>query len=240
MTNLNELRNNELKNNYEHVLSMIQDACKSGQRSPEEVTLIAVSKTYSADDIWILYDLGCRHFGENKVQELTQKQDILPKDICWHMIGHLQTNKVKYLVGRVDMIHGVDSLKLAQEIQSKAQKEGIVQKILLEVNIAREDTKYGLVEEDVLDLIRMIHSFENISIQGLMTIAPYVTNATENQKHFRKLKQLSVDIMRENIDNVSMNVLSMGMSGDYVVAIQEGATMVRVGTGLFGKRNYNI
>lgn len=184
------------------------------------------------------YANGCRHFGENKVQEIIEKYDQLPKDIKWHMIGHLQRNKVKYIVDKVSMIHSVDSLKLAEEISKEALKKKVTVPILIEVNVAGEDTKFGTTCEEAENLIRQISLLPGISVSGLMTIAPYVDNPEENRQYFANLKQLSVDISKKNIDNVSMNILSMGMTGDYTVAIEEGATFVRVGTGIFGERQY--
>lgn len=184
------------------------------------------------------YDAGARVFGENKVQEIMDKYDQLPSDIQWHMIGHLQRNKVKYIIDKVAMIHSVDSLRLAQTIEQEAAKKDLVMPILLEVNVAEEDTKFGLKVEEVLPLLEQISSFSHIQVKGLMTIAPFVENPEENREVFRTLKKLSVDISAKNINNVTMSVLSMGMTGDYQVAVQEGSTMVRVGTGIFGERNY--
>lgn len=224
--------------NLEQVRKNIQDACRSVGRDPEEVTLIAVSKTKPVELLQEAYQAGARDFGENKVQEIMDKYPPLPSDIRWHMIGHLQRNKVKYIVGKAAMIHSVDSLRLAQTIEQEAAKHDVQVPILLEVNVAEEDSKFGLKMDEVLPLIEAIAEFPHIRVCGLMTIAPYVENAEENRMFFRQLKKLSVDIAAKNINNVSMSVLSMGMTGDYQVAVQEGATMVRVGTGIFGERNY--
>ena len=223
---------------------MVKDAHDSARNIiadelPEEVTLIAVSKTKPVEMLQTIYDAGSRDFGENKVQEMCDKIEQLPTDIRWHMIGHLQTNKVKYIVGRVSLIHSVDSLHLAQEIEKQAAKLDVIVPILIEVNIAEEESKFGIHKEETISLVREVAALPHIRIQGLMTIAPYVENPEDNRAYFRGIKQLSVDIARENIDNVSMDCLSMGMTGDYEVAIEEGATMVRVGTGIFGERNYN-
>ncbi len=203
-------------------------------------TLIAVSKTKPASDIQIAYDLGFRDFGENKVQEMCDKYEVLPKDIRWHLIGHLQTNKVKYIVDKAYLIHSVDSLKLAETIEKEAVKKNVDVNILVEVNVAAEDSKFGTTLEEATDLVLEISKLPHVHIKGLMTIAPICENPNENRSYFKKLKQLSVDIAAKNIDNVSMECLSMGMSGDYTVALEEGATYVRVGTGVFGQRNYNI
>lgn len=214
----------------------IEKACERSGRSPGEVQLIAVSKTKPVELLQEAYEAGVRDFGENKVQELTEKYDLLPKDIRWHMIGHLQRNKVKYLVGKVHLIHSVDSLRLAQEIQKEAQKRQMEVNILVEVNVAEEESKFGSTMEDALQLVREIALLPSVHIQGLMTVAPFVDNPEKNRRIFANLRQLAVDIMRKNIDNVNMNVLSMGMTGDYQVAVEEGATCVRVGTGIFGER----
>ena len=185
-----------------------------------------------------IYDENIRDFGENKVQELCSKMEQLPSDIRWHMIGHLQRNKVKYIVGKVELIHSVDTYRLAEEINIQAKKQNVIVPILVEVNIAHEESKFGISAEDAILLVEEISKLENIRIKGLMTIAPYVENPEDNRLYFRKIKQLSVDITNKNIDNVFMEILSLGMTGDYMVAIEEGATMVRVGTGIFGERNY--
>ncbi|MDD6637615.1 MAG: YggS family pyridoxal phosphate-dependent enzyme [Lachnospiraceae bacterium] len=228
-----------LMENFQSVEARIQAACDRAGRSRKEVTLIAVSKTKPVEMLQTIYDAGSRDFGENKVQEMCDKIEQLPTDIRWHMIGHLQTNKVKYIVGRVSLIHSVDSLHLAQEIEKQAAKLDVIVPILIEVNIAEEESKFGIHKEETISLVREVATLPHIRIQGLMTIAPYVENPEDNRAYFRGIKQLSVDIARENIDNVSMDCLSMGMTGDYEVAIEEGATMVRVGTGIFGERNYN-
>ena len=229
-----------LVNNYNDVLNKVHASCNAANRNIDDVTLIAVSKTKPSSDIKTLYDAGVRDFGENKVQELTTKYEELPKDIRWHLIGHLQTNKVKYIVDKVHLIHSVDSVKLAKEIEKEAAKKDIIVNILVQVNVANEDTKFGLDNNEVLQIIEEISVLPHIKIKGLMTIAPFVDDGEENRKYFNQLKQLSVDIKAKNIDNVCMDMLSMGMSGDYETAIEEGATLVRVGTSIFGVRNYAI
>lgn len=226
--NINEVRKN------------MEEACRVSGRNPEEVSLIAVSKTKPIPMLQEAYDAGCRDFGENKVQEIMDKIDRLPSDIRWHMIGHLQTNKVKYIVGKVFLIHSVDSLHLAEAISKEAVKQNTTVNILIEVNVAKENTKYGAMAEDTVSLVGKIALLPGISVKGLMTIAPYVENPQENRQYFVKLKQLAVDIKSKNIDNVHMDILSMGMTGDYMVAIEEGATYVRVGTGIFGERQYGL
>lgn len=229
-----------LKENLQQVEENIKKACKKSGRDRADVTLIAVSKTKPVEMLQTVYDCGVRDFGENKVQEMCDKMEVLPGDIKWHMIGHLQTNKVKYIVGRTELIHSVDSVHLAAEIQKQAVKKDVIVPILIEVNIAEEESKFGIYKEDTIAMVRQIAEMDHLRIKGLMTIAPFVENAEDNRLYFREIKQLSVDIKNQNIDNVSMDVLSMGMTGDYEVAIEEGATLVRVGTGIFGERNYNI
>ena len=226
--------------NPNQVRKNIQEACKAVGRDPKEVTLIAVSKTKPVPMLQEAYDAGARVFGENKVQEITDKYPQLPDDIQWHMIGHLQRNKVKYIIGKVDLIHSVDSLRLAEEISKEAVKKETEENILIEVNVAGEESKFGVSVADTEELVRQIAVLPGIHIQGLMTIAPYVENPEQNRPVFRALKKLAVDIKMKNIDNVHMDVLSMGMTGDYEVAVEEGATMVRVGTGIFGERDYSI
>lgn len=229
----------DFKKNLEIIEENICNACKKAGRSRDEVTLIAVSKTKPVEDLQAVYDLNIRDFGENKVQELKDKIEVMPEDIKWHMIGHLQRNKVKYIIGKVELIHSVDSLRLAEEISKQAKKNNVNADILVEVNIGDEDSKFGTSTEDVIGLVKDIAKLDNISIKGLMCVAPYVVDSEENRPLFHKIKDLSVDIMEENIDNVSMSILSMGMSNDYQVAIEEGATMVRIGSNLFGKRDYS-
>lgn len=181
---------------------------------------------------------GVSIFGENKVQEIVKKEVELPKNVEWHLIGHLQRNKVRQIAGKVARIHSVDSLRLAEQIQKEYEKIGETANILIEVNVAKEESKFGLMPEETEEVIREIAKFPNIKVRGLMTIAPFVENPEENRIHFQNLRKLLVDINAKNIDNISMNELSMGMTGDYEVAIEEGATYVRVGTGIFGSRQY--
>lgn len=227
-----------IKENLVQVYGNIEKACENAGRNPMEVKLIAVSKTKPVEMLLEAYEWGCREFGENKVQELAEKFERMPKDVKWHMIGHLQRNKVKYVVGKAALIHSVDSLKLAEEISREAMKKQVEVSILIEVNIAGEESKFGVRPQMAENLVREIAVLPGVHIQGLMAVAPYVENPEENRQYFALLKQLSVDISLKNIDNVNMNVLSMGMTGDYLTAIEEGATHVRVGTGIFGERHY--
>ncbi len=227
-----------LKENLEYVESQIREACERSGRLREEVTLIAVSKTKPVSVLKEAYDLGVRVFGENKVQELADKYEELPKDIRWHMIGHLQRNKVKYIIDKVELIHSVDSLRLAETIEKEAAKHNITANILIEVNVAKEESKFGLMPEELDEFVSEVAKFPHIQVQGLMTIAPFVDDPEENRGIFQRLRKLSVDIAAKNVDNITMRILSMGMTNDYTVAVEEGAAMVRVGTGIFGARDY--
>ena len=224
--------------NLKKVEDEITAACLRAGRAREDVTLIAVSKTKPESMVEEAYSVGQRDFGENKVQEICRKIEVLPQDIRWHMIGHLQRNKVRQVVGKACMIHSVDSLRLAEAISQEAVKQDRIVPVLIEVNVAQEESKFGVTTEETIALIEAAAKLPHISIRGLMTIAPFVEDPEENRPIFRKLKQLSVDIAAKNINNVTMSVLSMGMTNDYEVAIEEGATMVRVGTGIFGERDY--
>ncbi len=229
-----------VKENYNYVKQQVEETAKACGRDPKEITLIAVSKTKPLENIEELIEIGVEDFGENKVQELCDKYEHVSQPVRFHLIGHLQTNKVKYIVDKACLIHSVDSLKLAQTIQKEAAKKQVIAQILIEVNVAEEDSKFGLHTEDVIPFIQEISTMPNLHVNGLMTIAPFVDDPEDNRKYFRTLKQLSLDITSKNIDNIDMNVLSMGMTNDYKVAIEEGATMVRVGIAIFGARNYNI
>lgn len=226
-----------IKENLNRVQENIRNACARAGRKEDEVTLIAVSKTKPVSMLEEAYALGVRDFGENKVQELVDKAGQLPEDIRWHMIGHLQRNKVKYIIDKVYLIHSVDSLRLAEEISKEAVKHGVTANILIEVNVAGEESKFGVSPEDTPGLIEEISRLPAIQVRGLMTIAPFVEKAEDNRIIFNALLKLYVDISRKNIDNVHMDFLSMGMTGDYEVAVEEGATFVRVGTGIFGERD---
>ena len=229
-----------IKENLRDVEERIAKACERVGRDKNEVTLIAVSKTKPVEAIREAMEYGAVHFGENKVQEIVDKWETIPESLNWHMIGHLQRNKVKYIVDKVVLIHSVDSLRLAEQINEEAKKKQVVVPILIEVNVALEESKFGVRPEETFDLVKQISSLSNVKIMGLMTIAPFVSNPEDNRVHFKKLRELNIDIKSKNIDNVCMDVLSMGMTGDYEVAVEEGATMVRVGTGIFGERNYAV
>ena len=226
-----------LKERYEAVMSSIERACERAGRDPKDVHLIAVSKTKPVEMMRVFYELGQRDFGENHVQEIVSKSAVFP-EASYHMIGHLQTNKVRQVVGRAVLIHSVDSVHLASAVSKESVKKNMIMPILLEINVGNEESKYGFTFEEAADAARKIAGFPNLMIEGLMCVAPYVADPEENRPLFHKMYQLSVDIDRQNCDNISMNVLSMGMTNDYEVAIEEGATHVRIGTALFGHRDY--
>lgn len=225
--------------NLKEVQRDINEVCKKCGRNPSEVTLIAVSKTKPVEDLKEAYDAGARDFGENKVQELTAKMPNLPSDIRWHMIGHLQRNKVKYIAGEVELIHSVDSFRLAEEINIQAKRKKIIIPALIEINIGDEESKFGVRPDEAKELCKEISELDSIHIEGLMTVAPAADDPEDVRRYFRKMHELFLDIKSENIDNVEMKILSMGMTNDYKVAIEEGSTMVRVGTGIFGARDYS-
>lgn len=228
-----------LEENLAKVKENIKAACERAGRDAGEVTLVAVSKMKPLEDIETLLKVGQLEYGENYVQELCEKEEHVSRPVHWHMIGHLQTNKVKYIIDKVVLIHSVDSVHLAKQIEKEAAKKNITAQILLQVNVAEEDTKFGMDTDEVLRMAEEISQFPHVHIRGLMTSAPFVEDPEENRCYFRKLRKLFVDIGEKNIDNVTMDILSMGMTNDYEVAIEEGATMVRVGTGIFGERDYN-
>ena len=227
-----------ISENIDLIEQRISEACKRAGRNRDSVTLICVTKTKPVDMLREAYEKGQRDFGENKVQEINRKRPELPADIRWHMIGHLQRNKVRQLIGQTCMIHSVDSLRLAETISEEALKAGIVMPVLIEVNMAEEDSKFGVSAAQAETLVREASALKGIRIEGLMTIAPYTEDPETNRVYFARLKELAVDIGAKCIDNVSMGVLSMGMTGDFEVAIEEGATHIRVGTGIFGERIY--
>ena len=227
-----------IRENLTDVERRIKEACLRCGREPSSVRLIAVSKTKPAEMIQEAIAAGILDFGENKPQELRDKYDILPKNLRWHMIGNLQRNKVKYVVGRAVMIHSLGSDELAEAIEKEAEKKDLIMPVLAEVNMAGESSKSGLAPEETEAFLRRVSSMKHLKVKGLMTIAPMTEFPEENRVYFRELRNLAVDIARKNIDNVDIYELSMGMTGDFEVAIEEGATMVRVGTGIFGARNY--
>lgn len=226
-----------VKDRYEIVLENIKKACERSGRNPEDVTLISVTKTHGAELINEAIDAGAKDIGENKAQELCNKYDDV-KPVRWHFIGHLQTNKVKTIIDKVAMIHSVDSEKLAAEIDKRAKASGVVMDILVEINIGMEDSKSGATEEEARDLIKKIRDeYQNLRVRGLMCVPPITDNPENSRRYFRRLKDIFESI-KELSEDENFDTLSMGMSGDYEVAIEEGATVVRVGTAIFGAREY--
>lgn len=227
----------EIKKNIEAVRQKVLKACERAGRRPEEVHLIAVSKTVPPSAVSEAMEAGVFTFGENRVQELLKKQEELSSErIDWHLIGHLQVNKAKYLPRKVSLIHSVDSLKLAKELQRVGKKADFIFEILVQVNVASEESKFGLATSEVSDFMREIAVFPNIKVRGLMTVPPILSDSNDNRLFFRELRKIMVDLNKKNIDNINMDILSMGMTSDYETAIEEGANFVRVGTGIFGER----
>ncbi len=232
------MTDSEIKNNLDNIMLRAKVAAEKSGRSLEDIKIIAVTKTVDVERINNVYEYGLRDMGENRVQELMEKYDRLPSDVKWHIIGHLQTNKVKYIVDKVQMVHSVDSLELAKEINSRAAKHQRKVDILLQVNVSGEETKFGINPENVDEYISVLSRMENIALKGLMTIAPYAQDPQDVRPVFKNLYNIYIDIKSKRYDNVSMDYLSMGMSNDFEVAIEEGANVVRIGTSIFGKRDY--
>lgn len=228
-----------IENNMDFIKNNIEEACSKVNRNPEEINLIAVTKTIDTEKINTALRMGIRNIGENKVQEIVEKYDKIEYNPSWHLIGHLQTNKVKYIIDKVDMIHSVDSIKLAKEIDKRAKKANKVMDVLIQVNIADEDTKFGIAEDEINNFIEEISELENVRVEGLMAMVPYVNDPEEVRDCFKKMKEVFDGLKRSSFKNINMNYLSMGMTNDYMVAIEEGANMVRIGTGIFGERDYS-
>lgn len=203
---------------------------------PSNVTLVAVSKTKPLEDIIEAYNNNQRDFGENKVQELLEKEELLNKDIRWHLIGNLQTNKVKYIVGKVHLIHSLSSIKLLQKIELEFSKKDCIANVLIQINIGREESKTGILEEELEDLIKEIEVCKNCKVKGIMTIIPKGSKH-ENKEYFKKVKKIFDNLNKRKFKNITMEILSMGMTNDYIEAIEEGSTLIRVGQGIFGKRS---
>ncbi len=228
-----------IADNIRDVQANILTACSHSHRSPEDITLLAVSKTKPTEMILAAQAAGLSAFGENYVQELCEKIETLPDQITWHMIGHLQRNKVKYIIGKTALIHSVDSFRLAEQIEKEAAKADVIQDILLEINVAQEESKWGFTIEDAEAAVRQVAALPHVRIRGLMTSAPYTEDPEDNRVYFKALRSCFDTLQQLSLPNVSMDILSMGMTGDYMVAIEEGATLVRVGTGIFGARDYH-
>lgn len=225
-----------IRDNIDAIRDRVARAAERSGRKPEDITIIAVTKTVDTDRIKQAVDYGMKELGENRVQELCDKYDIIDKSCSWHLIGHLQTNKVKYIADKVKLIHSLDRLELADEIQRRAQKLDRIIDVLVQVNIAEEESKFGMHKDNVMEFIRTVAKYPNIRAKGLMTIAPLAENPEDVRWVFKEAKKLLIDIKTENIDNIAMDYLSMGMSGDFETAIEEGSNIVRIGTAIFGKR----
>jgi len=223
-----------IKNNLEIINEKIKKAALKASRNPEEIKLVAVTKTATIEQIKEAISAGVEIIGENRVQEAKEKYQILTADIEWHLVGHLQTNKAKYAIEIFDLIHSVDGIKLAKEIDRRSLQFGMITNVLVEVNISGEETKYGIKPEEVEPFLKEISEFSRIRVRGLMTIAPIVEDKEEVRPYFRKLRELSKEIKKKNIKNVRMDYLSMGMTEDFEVAVEEGANIVRIGRGIFG------
>jgi PLP dependent protein len=228
-----------LRENIEIIRNNIRSVCQKCSIEESDITLIGVTKTYEADVMNASIDFGITDIGENKVQEITRKYDDVKEGVRWHLIGHLQTNKVKYIIDKVDLIHSVDSLKLAEEISRRAAKIGKTAEVLIQVNVASEESKFGIDKAEVFGLIEEISKLPSIRVMGLMNIAPFTEDSEEVRPYFKKMKAIFDEIGKVEYDNVEMKYLSMGMSNDYMVAIEEGANLIRVGTSIYGKRDYS-
>ena len=229
-----------IASNIDRVKERIEKAAERSGRSADDIVLIAVTKTIDVERIKAAVNCGIKDLGENRVQELTAKYPYISDDVRWHMIGRLQTNKVKYIIDKVSLIHSVDSLKLLKEIDKRSEIANRMMDILIEVNVAGEASKGGVAVEDVIDFVKQSAAFENIRIKGLMTVAPQTDDPEIVRPYFVQMNDLSYKIKKLKLDNVEMKYLSMGMSGDFEVAIEEGSNMVRIGTAIFGERPINI
>jgi len=230
----------EIRDNINTISQDIRDICIREGRDPDSVTIVAVTKTIDTDRINYAIKSGIQNIGENKVQEIMTKYENIDENVSWHLIGHLQTNKVKYIIDKVALIHSVDSVSLAEEISRRAFKAGLVKNVLVQVNVARDDTKFGIDYEEIDGFVKHLSKLPGIRVKGLMTIAPYYEDKELARPVFRRLKEKFDMLAKGDISNVDMKYLSMGMTNDYRLAIEEGSNMVRIGTGIFGARNYNI
>lgn len=228
-----------LEENLHSIKQEIELFCKAKNRDPAEIKLVAVTKTVDTDRINEVIELGISDIGENKVQEVTTKYDSIKKGVNWHLIGHLQSNKVKYIIDKVNLIHSVDSLALAKEISLRAGKISRTMDILIQVNPADEESKFGISYDETENFVREVSALPNIRIRGLMTIAPFDEDLEKVRPYFKMMKKKFESLKSIENENVTMEFLSMGMTGDYMVALEEGANIVRIGTGIFGKRDYS-
>jgi PLP dependent protein len=229
----------DIQVNIADIKEEIKQICQNCGRNPDDITLVVVTKTVDPERINHAVDSGISNLGENKVQEIMDKYEAVSKNIKWHLIGHLQTNKVKYIIDKVELIHSVDSVKLAEEISKRAEKYDITKDVLVQINVAEEESKFGIDLDEAVNFVKSISVFDNIRIKGLMTIAPYSENPEGVRLVFRQLKEKFDELSQMNLPNTEMKYLSMGMSNDYQIAIEEGANMIRIGTAIFGKRDYS-
>ena len=220
-------------------MSISENYLRLRDEIPKNVTLVSVSKTRTVDEIKAVYDVGERDFGENKVQEIMEKYEQLPKDIRWHLIGHLQRNKVKYIVGKVHLIHSLDSVRLLEEIEKQYGKRGIIADTLIQINIGREESKTGIFIEDLEELLNACEKCSFVRVKGIMATIPKGDDESSGY-YFTKTREIFEELQGRNYKNITMETLSIGMSNDYKVALVTGSNMVRIGTGIFGKRNYNL
>ncbi|MDD4781511.1 MAG: YggS family pyridoxal phosphate-dependent enzyme [Tissierellia bacterium] len=229
-----------IKENIDNIMKRVIASSEKSGRDYKDITVIAVSKTVDSQRAKEAVENGLDNLGENRVQELVSKYEQLQdQDIKWHMIGHLQKNKVKYIIDKVELIHSVESDSLAEEINKKAKQQGLIAKVLIELNIGEEESKFGVREEDAYKFVKALEKYENIKIMGLMTVAPYAENPEDIRWIFRKMKEIYNNISNMNLSNVEMKYLSMGMTNDFEIAIEEGANIIRIGTAIFGARDYS-
>ena len=228
-----------IKDNIDDILKRVGNACKKAGRNPGDITVVAVSKTVDYQRAKEAVEAGINNLGENRVQELVKKyEDMKDTDAKWHMIGHLQKNKVKYIIDKTVLIHSVESLELAEEINKRANKNNLIADILIELNIGEEESKFGITEERVYDFINSMDKFDNIRVLGLMTVAPFCENPEDVRWVFKKMKNIYDKVSTMKLQNVQMKYLSMGMTNDFEIAIEEGSNIIRIGTAIFGARNY--
>ncbi len=226
-----------IRENIDDILKKVESTCKKTGRNPKDITVIAVSKTVDAQRAKEAVEAGINNLGENRVQELVDKyEELKGTDVKWHMIGHLQKNKVKYIIDKTVLIHSVESLELSEEINKRAEKNNFTANVLIELNIGEEESKFGINEERVYDFIKSMEKFNNIKVLGLMTVAPFCENPEDVRWVFKKMKNIYDEISTMNLKNVQMKYLSMGMTNDYEIAIEEGSNIIRIGTAIFGAR----
>lgn len=233
----------DIKENIDNILKKVQFAAEKSGRKLEDITLIAVSKTVDWEKAKEAVEAGINNLGENRVQEITNKYEQfdnlnLNDNVNWHMIGHLQKNKVKYIIDKVNLIHSVENLELANEINKRAAQHNIISNVLIELNIGEEESKFGISDENVMEFVKNLEQFENIKVLGLMTVAPYAENPEDIRWVFKKMKEIYNSISNINLRNTEMKYLSMGMTNDFEIAIEEGSNIVRIGTAIFGARDY--